>query len=65
MEYVTVPTGQGNILRETEKAILWYTGFSEVWLPKSQITVNIPVVYEMGNIEMPLWLWRKISRNAA
>lgn len=45
----------GEIRRETEKAILFYDGKAEVWLPKSLVEVERK---ERGLVEvaMPAWL---------
>ena len=51
---------EGEIKRETEKAILFKFGESENWLPKSQI--NIKKKKEGVSIEIPAWLWDKMNQ---
>lgn len=48
---------EGEILRETEKAILFKTDTDEVWLPRSQILNDgdLPVS-GVCTVEIPEWL---------
>lgn len=51
---------EGEIKRETEKAVLFKFGESENWLPKSQI--KIKKKKEGVSIEIPAWLWDKLNQ---
>jgi RNase P/RNase MRP subunit p29 len=48
----------GEILYETDLAILLYDGETESWIPKSQIEIE-PKFFELGDmvvVTMPEWL---------
>lgn len=51
---------EGQISRETEKAILFKFGESENWMPKSQ--VKIKKKKEGASVEIPAWLWAKMNQ---
>ena len=50
---------EGEIKRETDKAILFKFGESENWLPKSQ--TKIKKKKEGCCVEIPDWLWKKMN----
>lgn len=50
---------EGEIKRETDKAILFKFGESENWMPKSQ--VKIKKKKEGCSVEIPDWLWKKMN----
>ena len=53
----------GNIVNETEKAVLIDFGRGERWLPKSQIELENPIdkTSVSGSITMPIWLARQLG----
>lgn len=46
----------GEIRRETNKAILFFDGTKEEWIPKSQIEYETPNKNKETTIEIPEWL---------
>lgn len=50
---------EGEIKRETDKAILFKFGESENWMPKSQ--VKIKKKKEGCSVEIPDWLWKRMT----
>ncbi len=47
----------GTIKFETDKAILFYDGSKEVWLPKSQIEdIDLESASPLASITIPEWL---------
>jgi hypothetical protein len=59
-EQTEVVSLEGQISRETEKAILFKYNDSENWMPKSQI--NIKKKKDSCVIEIPNWLWAKMNQ---
>jgi hypothetical protein len=59
-EQTEVVSLDGQISRETEKAILFKYNDSENWMPKSQI--NIKKKKDSSVIEIPNWLWAKMNQ---
>jgi hypothetical protein len=59
-EQTEVVSLEGQISRETEKAILFKYNDSENWMPKSQI--NIKKKKDSCVIEIPNWLWTKMNQ---
>lgn len=49
----------GEIKRETEKAILFKFGESENWMPKSQVVIKKKK--DGCSVEIPAWLWTKMN----
>lgn len=55
-----ITLGHGNIVRQTEKAILFNFGGGDVWMPKSQIELDLPESpIKAGTLTLPIWLARK------
>ena len=46
----------GQIKRETQKAILFFDGIREVWLPKSKIRYTEPKKDKTTMVTVPEWM---------